>query len=117
MNKKKHEFPHAFVILFAILVLMVICTWLVPAGQYNRVEVDGKQVVDADSFQYVESSPVGFMGLFQSIPQGIQDGAALITMIFTIGAAIGLVNSTGALKAAVMTLSKKLGEKHSSRVD
>ena len=71
MNKKKHEFPHAFVILFAILVLMVICTWLVPAGQYNRVEVDGKQVVDADSFQYVESSPVGFMGLFQSIPQGL----------------------------------------------
>ena len=116
MNKKKHEFPHAFVILFAILVLMVICTWLVPAGQYNRVEVDGKQVVDADSFQYVESSPVGFMGLFQSIPQGIQDGAALITMIFTIGAAIGLVNSTGALKAAVMTLSKKLGEKHSKLV-
>ena len=38
MNKKKHEFPHAFVILFAILVLMVSCTWLVPAGQYNRVD-------------------------------------------------------------------------------
>ena len=69
MNKKKHEFPHAFVILFAILVLMVICTWLVPAGQYNRVEVDGKQVVDADSFQYVESSPVGLWDYSSPFPR------------------------------------------------
>ncbi|MFR2645589.1 MAG: hypothetical protein ACLTAF_06030 [Blautia coccoides] len=72
MNKKKHEFPHAFVILFAILVLMAICTywplWAVQQSGGRR-----KTGVDADS-QY-GIFPVGFMGLFQSIPQGIQDGA------------------------------------------
>lgn len=114
--KKKREFPHAFVILFSILIIMVLCTWLVPAGSYTRVEVNGTMMVDPNSFTYVEPSPVGFMGLFQSIPLGIQNGIGLITMIFTIGAAIGLVDSTGAIRASVHALSDKLGSKNSKFV-
>ncbi|MDY3282110.1 hypothetical protein [Dysosmobacter sp.] len=116
MQKKKREFPHAFVILFAILALMAVLTWIVPAGQYGRVEVNGKTVVDPASFQYVEQSPVGVMEVFESIPQGIQGGIALIAMILTIGACIGLVNGTGALTAAVMAFSKKVGAKNSKLV-
>ena len=112
--KKKREFPHSFVILFAILAIMVICTWIIPAGDYSVIE--GTNTIDANSFHYVESTPVGFRGLFESIPRGIQDGIALIAMILTIGACMGLVNSTGALTAAIMTLSKKLGEKSSKLV-
>lgn len=114
--KKKREFPHAFVILFAILVIMVVCTWIVPAGTYTRVTENNITMVDPDSFTYVEASPVGFMGLFQSIPLGIQNGIGLITMIFTIGAAIGLVDSTGAIRATVHSLSDKLGAKNSKFV-
>ncbi len=113
-QKKKREFPHSFVILFAILAIMVICTWIIPAGDYSVIE--GTNTIDANSFHYVESTPVGFRGLFESIPRGIQDGIALIAMILTIGACMGLVNSTGALTAAIMTLSKKLGEKSSKLV-
>lgn len=112
--KKKREFPHSFVILFAILAIMVICTWIVPAGQYSVIE--GTTTIDPNGFHYVESTPVGFLGLFESIPRGIQDGIALIAMILTIGACMGLVNSTGALTAAIMSLSKKLGEKSSKLV-
>lgn len=116
MQKKKREFPHAFVILFAILALMAVLTWIVPAGQYGRIEVNGKTVVDPASFQYVEQSPVGVMEVFQAIPQGIQGGIALIAMILTIGACIGLVNGTGALTAAVMAFSRKVGAKNSKLV-
>ena len=110
--KKKREFPHSFVILFAILALMVVLTYIVPAGQYDTV--DG--AIDPNSFHYVEQSPVGFMALFEAIPQGIQGGIALIAMILTIGACIGLVNGTGALTAAVMAFSKKVGTKNSKLV-
>ena len=116
MQKKRREFPHAFVILFAILALMAVLTWIIPAGQYGYVEVNGKSVVDPSSFQYVEQSPVGFTAVFEAIPKGIQGGIALIAMILTIGACIGLVNGTGALTAAVMAFSKKVGEKNGKLV-
>ena len=57
-RKKKREFPHAFVILFAILVLMTVLTWVLPAGQYDSVTVNGVTTVDPDSFHYVENTPV-----------------------------------------------------------
>lgn len=112
--KKKRAFPHAFVILCAILALMVICTWIIPAGKYDYFE--GTTTIDPNSFHYVDKTPVSILGLFESIPRGIQDGIALIAMILTIGACMGLVNSTGALTAAIMALSKKLGEKSSKLV-
>lgn len=114
IKKKKREFPHSFVILFAILAIMTVCTWIIPAGDYTVIE--GTTTIDPNGFHYVEATPVGLMGLFESIPRGIQDGIALIAMILTIGACMGLVNSTGALTAAIMTLSKKLGEKSSKLV-
>ncbi len=114
--KKKREFPHAFVILLAILALITILTWLVPAGQYTRETIDGVTVVDPDSFQFVEQNPVGFMAMMEAIPSGITGGAALITMIFTIGAAIGLIDSTGAIRAGVLALNDKLGAKSNKLV-
>lgn len=113
-SKKKREFPHAFVILFAILAIMAICTWIIPAGQYDVIE--GSNAIDPNSFHYVDRTPVTLLGLFEAIPRGIQDGIALIAMILTIGACMGLVNSTGALKAAILSLSEKLGEKSSKLV-
>lgn len=109
--KKKREFPHAFVILFAILAFMTILTWVLPAGQYDMVEVNGVSAVDPDSFHYVENTPVGFFDFFKAIPLGIQNGIALICMILTIGASIGLIDSTGAIRAALVSLTKKLGDK------
>ena len=44
-------------------------------------------------------------------PLGIQNGIALICMILTIGASIGLIDSTGAIRAALVSLTKKLGDK------
>lgn len=115
-TRKPGKFPHAFVILFAILVLAAVCTWLIPAGQYSRITENGKTIVDANSFTYVDPHPAGFMDIFEAIPAGLQGGIALITMILTIGAALGLINSTGAIKAAVMTLSDRLGSKNSRLV-
>ncbi|MBV5337213.1 MAG: YfcC family protein, partial [Deltaproteobacteria bacterium] len=36
-RKLKLAEPHAYLIIFAILVIALIGTWFVPAGEYNRV--------------------------------------------------------------------------------
>ena len=59
--KKQKELPHAYVILFVILVVAMIATWIVPAGSYSRYldENSGRTVVDPTSYAPVEASPVG----------------------------------------------------------
>ena len=37
-KKKKFKFPSAFTVLFIVLVLASILTYLVPAGSYDRLE-------------------------------------------------------------------------------
>ena len=109
--KKKREFPHSFVILFFILALMTALTWILPAGQYDSVTVNGVSAVDPNSFHYVENTPVGIFDFFKAIPLGIQNGIALICMILTIGASIGLEDETGDIRAALVSLTKTSGEK------
>ena len=49
METKKFKFkmPHNYVILISIMVLMLILTHIIPAGEYQRVEdpVSGRMVV------------------------------------------------------------------------
>ncbi len=54
---QKKKFPNALVIVFCIMILAVILTWIVPAGQYGTL-ADGS-TLDPNSYHQVEQSPVG----------------------------------------------------------
>lgn len=53
----KKTFLSAAVILLCLLVLSGILTRVVPTGSYLRSTVDGKVVIDVNSFEYTELSP------------------------------------------------------------
>ncbi|PAB58621.1 YfcC family protein [Anaeromicrobium sediminis] len=112
----KFKFPHAFVLLFAIIVFVGILTYIVPAGEYNRIEVNGRKVVDPTSFHYIDNTPVGIFDVFMAIPKGIQSGSFLIIMILIIGGAIKLFDGTGAIRAAILKLTDTIGEEKDSWV-
>ena len=38
-TKKKFRVPHSFVIVFSIIIAAVLLTWIIPAGEYARVEM------------------------------------------------------------------------------
>ena len=52
--KKKFTFPSAFTILFILLVLIALATWLVPAGSYDYDE-DGAPL--PGTYHEVEPNP------------------------------------------------------------
>ncbi|AOT73265.1 YfcC family protein [Geosporobacter ferrireducens] len=112
-EKKKMKFPHAFVLLFSIIAIVGILTYIIPAGAFDRIDVNGRQVVDATSFHYIDPTPVGVFDIFMAIPQGIQAASALIIMILLIGGAIRVFDGTGAIKAAIFRLTKIIGEERS----
>ena len=68
--------PHTLVIIFSIIILMAIATYIVPGGTYERVatEVNGqiRTVVLNGSFQYVENEAQGLFQVMQAPVEGIQ---------------------------------------------
>ena len=74
-KQKKFAFPHTLVIIFCMIIFVAILTYIIPAGSYDRIEVDGRQVVDPNSFHYVEGNPASVFDIFVAVPSGMKQVA------------------------------------------
>lgn len=101
--KRFLKVPHTFVLLFIIILIVAAATYVIPAGEFERVENPdtGVMEVDPNSFQYVEQNPVGIADIFKSIPEGMNMAAWIIFLIFMIGGSFGMINGTGAIDAGI----------------
>lgn len=114
-NKNKSFFegfknPHAYVIVFSLIVVAVILTWILPAGEYDRIvdSASGRTIVDPESFRYVESNGITLFEMLKAIPRGIAESVSIITFIFIISGAISVIRATGALDGGMLYLIDKL---------
>ena len=90
--------------LFSIIVIIAILTYIVPAGQYAYVDQGGTQVVDGSSFQYVEQNPVNPFRVFVAIQEGFLNGAQIIFLILFGYFWVYSVMQTGAFTAMINRL-------------
>ena len=100
----KLKVPNTYVIIFALLVLCAVATWLVPGGQYVRAD-DG-------SLQYesVEAVPQSWQ-VFSSIYHGFEKQAGIIVFILVVGGAFWLLNATGAVSAGIGRFISRVGKR------
>lgn len=118
-NNKPHnqltELPekgiNPFVLMFIVIVIVTVLTYILPAGQYERIEKDGRSVVDPTSFEFVESTPVGLLEMFSSIHAGMIEGASIILFVFLFGGALGIMQATGALDSFIKFVAVRFGTK------
>lgn len=112
-KKFKLGMPHTFILLGIILIICTILTWIVPAGQYEMVEdaVTGRMVVDPDSFQIVEQSPVNPFDMIKAIQEGFIQAADIIFFIFFAYGFVYVTLASGALDAAIGALLRTLKDK------
>lgn len=111
MKEKKwyHKIPNAYVLLMLIIVAVTIMTYIIPAGEFAREEMsNGRIGVLPGSFEYVEQSPVGIIGLFRAIPEGMLAAANIVFIVFFAGALFNVIESTGALENGIGVLVKKI---------
>lgn len=105
LTKKKFSFPSSRLLLFILIVIVTIATYLVPAGQYQyMVNEAGSTVVDANSFTYVAQNPVSPFRMFVAIKQGFVDGAQVSFLILFGYFWIYSIMQTGALNALISKL-------------
>ncbi len=105
-EKKKREFPHTYVIIFALIVFAAVLTWFVPGGKFAREvkNVNGidREVIVPGSFHQVDNQPQTWQ-VFTSIFQGMNRTYDIIFYILMIGGAFWLLNESKALDVAILS--------------
>ena len=99
--------PHTFTIVFALIVLAAVMTWVIPAGEFLRQEVDGREVVVSGSFHRVESAPQTWQ-IFSALFNGFVDKADIIVFILMVGGAFWILNNSHAIDVGVMAFLRRV---------
>lgn len=106
MNLTKIKIPNTYVIIFSLLVIITILTWIVPAGEYQRAMVDGKKEVINGSFHYEANHPQGIGDLLMAPIRGFVDAALIIGLVFIVGGAFAVFQKTEAVDSLILGIAK-----------
>jgi uncharacterized ion transporter superfamily protein YfcC len=110
-KKKRFPAPDTYVILFIILLLAVLATYLVPGGTFEREVVDGVERVIPDTYTETESQPTGFMDIFLALQEGMVQSGGLIFLVLFAGGAFEIIERSGAIKAGILRAVDKTAGK------
>ncbi len=112
-EKKKFNLPHVFIILFAIMVICAIATYIIPAGTFDYVEnADGRSVAVPGTWHpYVEGeegapTPVGPFRVFELVYEGMVNAADIAFLVFITYCSVTFIIKSGAFEGAVGALLK-----------
>ena len=111
MTKRKFKVPHTLVVLFTMVVLAQILTYLIPAGSFDRVETDaGRMQVVPGSFHLTPEIPaLSPLAFLTALPKGFSGAHTIIFFVFIIGGAFAVLRSTGAVDAGMGALLRRWG--------
>lgn len=104
---KKPTTLSPYVLLFCILVFAALATWIIPAGEFQRVVRDGVTFVVPHSLHEVPRHGVGPGAVFMAIASGTVKSAAIIFLIMFTGGAVAVLERTGAIHCALNGISGK----------
>jgi len=115
MNVEKKRWyeriPHPVSMLFGIIVLATIMSYLLPAGMFDRELIYGRQRVVPGTFKYVDQNPVSILDMFTALAKGFKAASDIIWVVFASGIMFGILERSKMVENAVGTLVKNLGLK------
>jgi uncharacterized ion transporter superfamily protein YfcC len=116
MAKKKRWSLDSLVLIFSIVVIAQLLTYLVPQGQFNREPVPGssKTMVVAGSYERLaeaEQTTLWPWHCLMAIPKGLEKAMDIVFLVFLVGGVIKILRATGAIDAALHAAVHRLGAK------
>ncbi|WP_051600595.1 YfcC family protein [Eubacterium sp. AB3007] len=96
------------IILAFIIILAAIATYVVPAGQFDRVPIEGTEYegIVQGSYHHVDNKPIAPFDVLVSFTKGLQDAAYIIFFLLILGGVFKIVEATGALHAGISNMIK-----------
>lgn len=108
---KKRKIPHTYVIIFYLIILAAVTTWVLPGGVYEEVTktIDGKTQTEL-VYKSVESQPQTWE-VFSAMFKGFVNQSEIIIFILMIGGAFWIMNHSRAIDVGIFSflrMTKKL---------
>ena len=109
-QKKGFTMPHNYVIIFCIILIAVLLTYIVPAGNYDRQpNAAGRTVVVDGSFHYVDQTPVGPFQVFECMAEGFNQVSDIIFFIIFAYGWVNLIIVNGTFNSMMGAILRKFG--------
>lgn len=108
VKKKKFTIPHTYALLFFVIVVVAILTYIVPAGEFDRATdpETNRIFVVPDTYHEVDSEPLSFFDVFKAIPKGMEKSGYIIFFVLMIGGSFGILQATGAIDSGIVEVVK-----------
>jgi len=105
------KIPDTLIMLVCIVFVFCGLTWIIPAGEFDRVMEDGRSLVVMGSYQEVAASPATLGDFILAPIKGFIDSAQIIVFIFMVAGSFGIIRSTGSISAGLRSMisSEKTG--------
>jgi uncharacterized ion transporter superfamily protein YfcC len=121
-SKRSWSLPHTYVILFIIIMLVTLLTWIVPSGVFERQQLeiaDGyvTSTVVPGTFQPIDKVTndrdlrQGLFDVLSAPAKGIVHAADVIAFLLVVGGAFGIIIRTGAIDRGLHVLATSLSSK------
>ena len=117
MSQKKRWSLDSLVLIFGIVVIAQLLTYLVPQGKFDREPVpntNGKTMVVAGSYKPLaeaDQTTLWPWHCLMAIPKGLEAAMEIIFLVFLVGGVIKILRATGAIDAALHAAVHRLGAK------
>ncbi|ATH63922.1 hypothetical protein BJG89_00330 [Staphylococcus nepalensis] len=107
MKKSRFAVPNTFVILFVLLFIVWLLTFVIPSGAFKTSGAN--DAVIPGSFKYIDSGFLNILDFFKAIPKGLISTADLIFLVLIMGGSVAVIEKQGTFNAAVQKLVDKTG--------
>ena len=97
-ESSKLAFPHVMILLILLALFSCLLTYIVPAGIY---QFDENGYVIADSFTYIENTPVSPVQAVIKLTASIASMGTTYALLFIVGGMVSVMISSGAVENLV----------------
>ena len=102
---RKFKMPTAFTVLFVIILLMTVLTWVIPSGEYEY-QANGEPI--AGTYHEVDSQRQPLSAVLMAPLEGLYEAIDIAAFILMVGGFLGVMTKTGALDAGVANIVRLL---------
>lgn len=105
--------PHTLTLLFAMMVLAMIATWIVPQGSFEtQTLANGRAAVVPGTFALVEERQyLSPWQLLTAIPRAFASAQDVIFFVLILGGVLAVARATGTVDALIGRLLRRYGER------
>ena len=115
--------PHVYTIIFALMAVTALLTWVIPSGSFERAEVNGREVTVAGTYTTIDKTYVdeetgetvdlrqGVTDVLEAPALGIEAAVEVIAFILVVGGSFQIITKTGAITAGMSRVVRRLKDK------